>query len=557
MRNTQSSRGKGKSEQTCRRSGRTDRTHHAPSKLVQKSPVKTPRNQIDHLAQVSTSDFEAHSAMAAYAKPRPRGVGPERRYGAAWELFSRQPKRRIGLAYRTWQLQGEGDITIRWEVYVSMAEAIVPYQTVSSGYPMVSVNFKLAILTVLAKWPDRRATAGEVRREVGIIIADEDQAERLRRPSGLGDIDIFQTGLVSRNREGFQITDAGLSLLQSLESSSHGPSAEVSTASASQPLVIDDLGSEERDLELRTLDNIPLDGNEHTNRQRARDEGNRAAAIEASGSASLIGADGLSERIDSEACDAGEYDDDDQPVQGEQGQPISIDAPRAAPDFPPFLQRGFGSRGQASGRKSLQLASLLAFISEKRRVIAGAWRRLFSETISNEKTERLVGSVGGAAFALLSLLAVVTCVGAAIALGQIKSLKSDVSVLHREVLSLRERLAKSEQAEKAKRDLDQQEEIKAEKNKPGGEIRADQTALNLSREEIQLIKDYIKPAPAAGAAAATINVGDPVEGTMIPLPSQLTDKVPKLVGGKFSIRNGAIIIVKRDSRQADAVLAPN
>jgi hypothetical protein len=44
---------------------------------------------------------------------------------------------------------------------------------------------------------------------------------------------------------------------------------------------------------------------------------------------------------------------------------------------------------------------------------------------------------------------------------------------------------------------------------------------------------------------------------MIPLPSQLTDKVPKLVGGKFSIRNGVIIIVKRDSRQADAVLAPN
>jgi hypothetical protein len=95
------------------------------------------------------------------------------------------------------------------------------------------------------------------------------------------------------------------------------------------------------------------------------------------------------------------------------------------------------------------------------------------------------------------------------------------------------------------------------KNRPPGEIRADQTALNLSREEIQLIKDYIKPAPSAGAAAATINVGDPVEGAMIPLPSQLTDKVPKLVGGKFTIRNGAIIIVKRDSRQADAVLAPN
>jgi hypothetical protein len=162
---------------------------------------------------------------------------------------------------------------------------------------------------------------------------------------------------------------------------------------------------------------------------------------------------------------------------------------------------------------------------------------------------------------LLSLLVVVTCVGAAIALGQIKSLKSDVSMLHREVLSLRERLAKSEQAEKAKRDLEQQEEVQSksavDKNRSPGEVRADQTVLNLSREEIQLIREYIKPAPSAGAAAPAINVGDPVEGGMIPLPSQLTDKVPKLVGGKFSIRNGAIIIVKRDSRQADAVLAPN
>jgi hypothetical protein len=44
---------------------------------------------------------------------------------------------------------------------------------------------------------------------------------------------------------------------------------------------------------------------------------------------------------------------------------------------------------------------------------------------------------------------------------------------------------------------------------------------------------------------------------MIPLPPPLTDKVPKLVGARFTIRNGVIIIVKRDSRQADAVLGPN
>jgi hypothetical protein len=160
--------------------------------------------------------------------------------------------------------------------------------------------------------------------------------------------------------------------------------------------------------------------------------------------------------------DSGEGEHEDPPVRDKATQPVLIDPPHtafAAADVPAFLQRSFGSKGQEPERKSLQLGNLLAFIAEKRRFVAGAWRRLFSETISNEKTERLVGSVGGAAFALLSLLAVVTCVGAAIALGQIKSLKSDVSVLHREVLSLRERLAKSEQAEKAKRDLDQQEEV--------------------------------------------------------------------------------------------------
>jgi hypothetical protein len=475
-----------------------------------------------------------------------------------------------------------------------MADAIVPYQAVSSGYPMVSVNFKLAILTVLANWPDRRATIDEIREEVGFIFANGDQADALKRLSTLGDIDIFQTGLVSRNEEGFQITDAGLSLLRSLESSS-APFLDVPTAPASQPFrLIDDLvGTEERlkifDLELRTLDNIAFNGNDNSDRQPGQDEanwvseieapaddsriganglperidpetyeGNPATAIEAPGGASLMDANGLPEGFDPGTYDAGQSDDGDQHVQSDENEPVFVAAPRAAsPDVPAFLQPSFGSKGQDPGRKSLQLATFLAFIEEKSRFIASAWRRLFSETISNEKTERLIGSAGGAAFALLSLLVVVTCVGAAIALGQIKSLKSDVSMLHREVLSLRERLAKSEQAEKAKRDLDQQEEIKAEKNKPGGEIRPDQTALNLSREEIQLIKDYIKPAPSAGAAAATINVGDPVEGAMIPLPSPLVDKVPKLAGGKFSIRNGAIIIVKRDSRQVDAVLAPN
>lgn len=167
----------------------------------------------------------------------------------------------------------------------------------------------------------------------------------------------------------------------------------------------------------------------------------------------------------------------------------------------------------------------------------------------------------GAAFALLSLIAVVTCIGAAIALGQIKSLKSEIAALHRELLPLRERLGKLEQIENTKRDSNQQEEAQnrpdTERNRAGGEPRTEQAALNLSREEIQLIRDYIKPATSAGSGAAVINVGDPISGAMIPLPSSLTEKVPRLVGARFMTRNGAIIISTKNSRRADVVLAPN
>ena len=97
----------------------------------------------------------------------------------------------------------------------------------------------------------------------------------------------------------------------------------------------------------------------------------------------------------------------------------------------------------------------------------------------------------------------------------------------------------------------------AEKNKARAEPSTDQGALNLSREEIQLIRDFIKPSPAGGTPAPAINVGDPVGVATIPLPSPLMEKVPKLLGGRFTTRNGSIIILRRDSRQADAVLPPS
>ena len=117
------------------------------------------------------------------------------------------------------------------------------------------MNFKLAILRALANWPERRIALDEIRCEVEIIVAAGDQTEQFKRFSALGDLDIFQSGLVSRDDAGLQITDAGLSLLRSLESS-NGTSLETSNPISPALKYIDDLiGAQERlsifDLELR------------------------------------------------------------------------------------------------------------------------------------------------------------------------------------------------------------------------------------------------------------------------------------------------------------------
>jgi hypothetical protein len=345
------------------------------------------------------------------------------------------------------------------------------------------MTFQLAILNVLAKWPERRIELHDVKREVELIIASEDQAWQLELPSTLGDVDIFQSGLVSRNDAGLQITDAGLWLLRSLESS-RATSRETSSALISPALGMIDTRTD------------------------------------------------------------------------------TLESPQVAPEETPvFLQRAFGSKIHEPSRNSSQLSNFFAFIAATIQTMPAVLRRHFAREASNQEAQRPAGGTTTAAFAFLSLIAVVTGIGAAIALGQIKSLKSEIAVLHRELLPLRERLGKLEQIENTKRDSNQQEEAQnkpdMEKNRAGGETRAEQAALNLSREEIQLIRDYIKPATSAGSGAAPINVGDPVSGAMIPLPSPITEKLPKLVGASFMTRNGAIIISTKNSRRADAVLAPN
>jgi hypothetical protein len=371
------------------------------------------------------------------------------------------------------------------------------------------VRFKLAILKVLAKRPGGRATLDEVRRDVGIMIASGDRTEQLKRFYALGDVDIYRAGWVLQDHAGLLITDAGRSLLQSL-GDTDGQSLEPSSARVSRPPgLTDDLTVTEESLrnfdhELRILDSNADDGDDDDGDHHAdQDQQRRTVAIEAPFATSQIEANDLPESADP-----------------------NVDEPSPAKKQSIFDVRPSYLAQEAS--------------------------------LASSERKGLARHPGRAVIAFLTLALAVASVVAAIAFGQVQSLKSDILAQRRELASTKERIARLEQIEKEKRNADQQDETlnksDAEKGKPTGETLTDQAKLNLSREEIQFIKDYIKPAPAQGAPAPEINVGDPVTGAMIPLPLQLTEKVPKLLGGKFMIRNGSIIVVKRASRQADVVV---
>jgi hypothetical protein len=213
----------------------------------------------------------------------------------------------------------------------------------------------------------------------------------------------------------------------------------------------------------------------------------------------------------------------------------------------------FGSRIHGASPRS----NLLAIFTTRMRQGADMWRHHLQHDQPPKETRRSSANVERGLLALLTLLVVVSCTCAAIALIQVKSSKSEIAALQRELLPLKERIAQLDLAEKIRRQADQESAKDKSTSETSPRSGQAQAALNLTTEEIQLVKEYIKPAPSADTPANPIRVGDLVDGAMIPLPSPLTDKVPKLLGARFAIRDGTIIIVRKDSRQADAVLGPN
>jgi hypothetical protein len=226
---------------------------------------------------------------------------------------------------------------------------------------------------------------------------------------------------------------------------------------------------------------------------------------------------------------------------------------------PSFLKRHFGPKVRAWFKPSrASQPSSLAALSFKRftRILRG---HLESDAPSFKTPRERGAGVAGAILVLLSLLVIIIGAGAVIAVNHIKSLKTEITTLQRELELVNKQVTKLEAAE-SKRNADQNERRdspRIDKADGVGQTLAAASALSLSSDEMRAVREFIKPAPLAGSESApAINVGDRVTEATIPVPSPLTDKVPKLLGARFTIRNGTIVLIKRDSHQADAVLPP-
>ncbi|MBR1205532.1 MULTISPECIES: hypothetical protein [unclassified Bradyrhizobium] len=381
-------------------------------------------------------------------------------------------------------------------------------------------------MSVLAARPEQRIPLEEVSREVKRMIAAGDAATKLKRSSELGDADVFQSGWASINEAGLQITDSGLALWRSLEAS-----------------------RVEQELSEQELGEQNLKEREPGERQTEPVETVAADPRDAISDAVAERPDAIDRQVP-RVMEAGLAD---RTTLGTSRAMAAPDPPARAPIIP---EPAFGSIHEPD-RNVSRLSHFVKLLGTGIPRFARARRRRSEDDVPDRKAVKGVG-MPGLAVACLSLISVVACVAAAIALGQITSLKSDNATLRRELIPLRERLVRLEQ-DAAKREAAQQDEaqerVRAEKK--ASDAGSEHAALNLSREEIQLIREYIKAAPSAGAAGPPINVGDPVTGGMIPLPSSLIEKVPRLVGARFATRNGVIVISTRNSRRVDAVLTPN
>jgi hypothetical protein len=401
----------------------------------------------------------------------------------------------------------------------------------------LSVQAKWAILHILARRPGGQATFDELEGEMKGLGERAEQTDRWKEFVELADIDVFRSCLVNCDEQGsFRITKAGQSLLRAIEDVAEYSANPATHRRTPRLKLIDTLKGAQRRSNFDSgrrahdekLDLGPLD-------EEATLEGHigKQTAVESLIPTQRVRNFDHADRIHS---------------------PIAIQDGSSA-----FLKASFASR-TASERSSWRFNPTTSIASNFKRVLRILRGHVEVDISGLQIPKDRAAGIGGAVLALLSLLVIVIAGGAVIAVNHIKSLKAEIATLQRELVVIKNETARLEAAE-SKREADQndnQGRLGTEKTAGFGQSRQAASALSLSPDEIRAIREYIKPAPIADQAISpSMNVGDHITESTIPLPSLLTDKVPKLVGAKFTIHNGAIVIIKRDSHQVDAVLGPN
>jgi hypothetical protein len=218
--------------------------------------------------------------------------------------------------------------------------------------------------------------------------------------------------------------------------------------------------------------------------------------------------------------------------------------------LPPFLRQGSGYKPKTNMRAPSS-SIFSRFIAAKNLLLLQgvnlhSAKNVSAPTVANRGSQALI-----AAIALLALFGIVA---ASFLLSQVVSFRSENRLLQQELTKVRENLGRLQRMVKTEKDVHQKNpEMTADLENRA----AQRSVIELSKDEIQYIREYIKPAPGAALAGTAINVGELFEGATIPLPAPLMEKIPKLQGARFAIRNGAIVILKRGSNRVNAVLFPN
>jgi hypothetical protein len=82
--------------------------------------------------------------------------------------------------------------------------------------------------------------------------------------------------------------------------------------------------------------------------------------------------------------------------------------------------------------------------------------------------------------------------------------------------------------------------------------------INLSNDDIKLIRASIKVLPSQPGAQPKVQLGQEVSAiSTVPVPGSVVGQIPKLRGARFLVDdNGAIIIIAEGSNRADVVIEP-